>query len=195
MKSSIVAGAARSRSTGSVLQQALACTFFAAIVAVCARIAIPLPYTPVPITLQPLAIMLTGLFLGSRLGFLSLVEYLVAGALGAPVFAGGTGGLAYLAAVSTLGYLLSYPFAAFAVGKIAETGRSSFTRLFLACVAGIAVIYLGGNLYLAYWLRKGPLQTLLAGAGYFIAFDLVKAVIAAGVASTTAPRWFSFRGR
>jgi len=104
-------------------QLALACTFFAALVAVFARIAVPLPFTPVPFTLQPMAVMLTGMFLGKRAGFAALVEYLVAGTLGAPVFAGGGGGIAYLSSISSLGYLIAYPFAAYVVGWMAERSR------------------------------------------------------------------------
>src|SRR5437660_418359 len=84
-------------------QQALACTFFAALMAVSARIAVPLPFTPVPFSMQPLALLLTGMFLGSHLAFAALLEYVAAGALGAPVFALGGGGVAYLASVSSLG--------------------------------------------------------------------------------------------
>ena len=107
MPGSLIAAPSRPQSLPVTLaQQALACTFFAAVVAVCARIAIFVPpITPVPFTLQPLAIMLTGMFLGSWGGFFALLEYLAAGALGAPVFAGGEGGIAYMAAVVSLGYL------------------------------------------------------------------------------------------
>jgi biotin transport system substrate-specific component len=183
----------RTRTSAMLAQQALACTFFAALIAVFARISIYVPFTPVPFSLQPLAIMLTGLFLGSGPAFFALLEYLAAGALGAPVFAGGNGGFAYLATTSTLGYLLSYPVAAYLIGRIAETSRLSYVRLLLASFAGLAVIYLGGNAYLSLWLHKGALPTLLLGAAPFILFDAIKAAVAAGVASTTAGSWFSWR--
>src|SRR5579862_2185604 len=120
MKNSLAIAPARARSASWLAQQALACTFFAALVAVFARVAIYTPLTPVPFTLQPMAIMLTGLFLGSGPAFFALLEYLVAGALGAPVFAGGNGSFLYLATTPTLGYLLSYPVAAYATGWLAE---------------------------------------------------------------------------
>lgn len=186
MKSSLVAAPGRSRSgASSLIQQAIACTFFALLVAVFARIAIPLPFTPVPFTLQPMAVMLTGMMLGSRAGAAALLEYLAAGALGAPVFAGGMGGFAYMAHVSSLGYLIAYPVAAYVVGRIAEDGRVAYRRMLIAGLAGLAVIYLGGNAYLALWLHAGALQTLLMGAAPFIVFDVVKAAIAAGVAAQT----------
>ena len=174
---------ARTRSRDlSLVHQALLCTCFAAGVAVFARVAFPLPFTPVVFSLGPLAVMLTGMVLGSRLGFLALLEYLAAGALGAPVFQAGNGGMAYMLAAPTLGYLLSYPFAAAAVGLVSEAGRHGFVRLWLAGLLGLAVIYMGGNAYLSFWLQKGALQTLLFSAAPFVVFDVVKAAIAAGAA-------------
>lgn len=186
MKSSLVAAPARGRSSlSSLAQQAIACTFFAALVAVFARISIPLPFTPIPFTLQPMAVLLTGMLLGSRGGGVALLEYLAAGALGAPVFAGGMGSFAYLIATPTLGYLIAYPVAAYVVGRIAESGPARYKQMLLAGLAGLAVIYLGGNSYLAFWLHKGALPTLLLGAAPFILFDLIKAALAAAVAVPT----------
>src|SRR5581483_8034813 len=119
----VIAAAQERSRVSSLAQQALACTFFAALVAVFARISIYVPFTPVPFSLQPLGIMLTGLVLGANLGAIALLDYLAAGAVGAPVFAAGNGGLLYLMTTSTLGYLLSYPVAAYAIGRIAESGR------------------------------------------------------------------------
>ncbi|MGH2469300.1 MAG: biotin transporter BioY, partial [Chloroflexota bacterium] len=124
-----------------VVSPALACTFFALLVAVCARIAIPLPFTPVPFTLQPLAVALAGLLLGSKLGSLALLEYVLIGFAGAPVFAGGTGGLLYPASTGTLGYLLAYPAAAWITGRMAERSSGRFVALLLAGLAGLAVVY------------------------------------------------------
>lgn len=195
MKATVL-GRSRTRSLpASLAQQAAACTFFAALIAIFARIAIYTPLTPVPFTLQPMAIMLTGMFLGSGPGFFALLEYLAAGALGAPVFAGGNGSWLYLSTTPTLGYLLAYPVATYLTGRIAETSGLRYGRLLLAGLAGLAVIYLGGNLYLSIWLHKGALQTLLLGAAWFIGLDIVKAAVAAGVASTTAASWFGWRNR
>jgi biotin transport system substrate-specific component len=196
MRGSLVAAPARPQARiAQMAQLALACTFFAALVAVFARISVPLPFTPVPFTLQPMAIMLTGLFLGRGPAFFALLEYLAAGACGAPIFAGGNGGLPYILATSTLGYLLSYPIAAYCVGWVAERSGLRYARLLGAALVGLAVIYLGGNLYLSFWLHKGALQTLLLGAVPFIVFDVVKAALAAGVASTTAGSWFAWARR
>lgn len=194
MKNSLAIAPARLRTAGWLAQQALACTFFAALVAVFARVAIYTPLTPVPFTLQPMAIMLTGLFLGSGPAFFALLEYLVAGALGAPIFAGGNGGFIYLATTPTLGYLLSYPIAAYATGWLAERSGLRYPRLLGAALVGLAIIYLGGNAYLSVWLHKGALQTLLLGAGWFIGLDTVKALLAAAVASSSGS-WRAWRKR
>jgi biotin transport system substrate-specific component len=195
MRSSVQAAAARRPFAATLAQQALACTFFALLVAVFARIAIPLPFTPVPFSMQPLAIMLAGMFLGARLGFIALAEYVAAGALGAPVFANGGGGIAYMASVSSLGYLLAYPPAAFVIGWLAERSGLKFGRLLLAGVAGLVVIYIGGDAYLSVWMHGDVAKAVVAGTLPFILFDVVKAAIAAGVASTTAGSWFAWRSR
>jgi biotin transport system substrate-specific component len=195
MKNSLVVAPTRARPAAWLAQQALACTFFAALVAVSARIAVPLPFTPVPFSMQPLAVLLTGMFLGSGGGFFALLEYLAAGTLGAPVFAAGGGGLAYLAAVSSLGYLLAYPAAAWVTGWLAERSGLRFGRLLLAGVAGLVVIYAGGDAYLAIWLHGDVAKALVVGTLPFILFDLVKAGLAAGVASSTASGWIGWQKR
>jgi len=171
----------------------MACTFFAALMATSARIAVPLPFTPVPFSMQPLALMLTGLFLGGRLGALALLEYLAAGALGAPVFAMGGGGVGYLASISSLGYLLAYPVAAWVTGRIAERGRTSFGRFLAASTAGLVLVYVGGDAYLWSWLHGSLATAVMAGTVPFIVFDVAKAVLAAGVASRASASWFAYR--
>ena len=196
MKGSLIAGPARPRALPAlVAERALACTFFATLVAVFARIAIPLPFTPVPFTMQPMAVMLTGMFLGSRLGCASLIEYLAAGALGAPVFAGGGGGLAYLASVSSVGYLIAYPFAVYVIGRMTERSPRRFGRLFAAALVGLVIIYAGGDAYLAVWLHGDMAKALVAGTLPFIVFDAVKAALAAGAAATTGSSWFAWARR
>ena len=175
----------------TLLWSVLTCTLFALMTGVFARIAVPLPFTPVPFTLQPMAVMLTGLLLGSRLGAAAMLEYVVIGALGAPVFAGGTSGLVSAAMVTgSLGYLISYPFAAWLIGRLSERSTRSFWRLTLAGGAGLVVVYALGVMYLAYWLRFIHLtpgwqvipQAIIQGTLPFILFDLAKAAVAAGIA-------------
>src|SRR5947207_15010486 len=95
------------------------------VVALCARVTIPLPFTPVPLTLQNFGVLLVGLTLGSRRSFAALALYLVEGAVGIRVFnPAGHGGVAQLFGV-TGGYLLAYPFVAALAGWIMERGKKS----------------------------------------------------------------------
>src|ERR1700691_1268387 len=96
-------------------------------VALCAHIAIPLPGTPVPLTVQNFGVLLVGLMLGSRRGFAALMLYLAEGAVGMPVFSPlGAGGIAQLFHGATSGFLLAYPLVAFVAGYVMEHGRKSF---------------------------------------------------------------------
>src|SRR5439155_14101562 len=128
---------------GAVLRRAAAVILGAALVAAAAQVAIPLPGTPVPMTLQPLAVLLVGGLLGRWLGAASLLLYLALGAAGLPVFTPvGLPGLGRLLG-PTGGYLLAYPLAAFAVGRIAgDAARRG--RTVLGVLAGLALIHLGG---------------------------------------------------
>src|SRR5512133_4188366 len=114
---------------------------FAAAVAAASQIAIPLPWTPVPITLQPMLVILAGMLLGPVAGAASMLLYLAAGAAGLPVFTpvGAPGFARFLG--PTGGYLIAYPAAAYIAGLLAQRATSLGGR-WLAAVAGIAVIYL-----------------------------------------------------
>ncbi len=149
--------------------------------ALMAQIAIPLPFTPVPITGQTLAVLLVGAALGSRRGALSMATYLLEGALGLPVFAGGAAGLVRLRGL-TGGYLLGFLAAAFITGWLAERGwdrRPSTTAL--AMLIGNAIIYLFGLPWLALFLGGflGPKGALALGLLPFIPGDLLKLALAA----------------
>src|ERR1035438_4230069 len=97
-----------------------------AVIAVCARLVLPLPFTPVPLTLANFGVLLVGLTLGSKRGFAAAALYLAWGTLGLPVFSpGGFGGIAQLLG-PTGGYLLAYPIVAFVAGWISERGAASF---------------------------------------------------------------------
>lgn len=127
------------------VRRAAAIVLGAALVAVAAQVAVPLPGTPVPMTLQPLAVLLVGGALGPRVGAASLAVYLAAGIAGLPVFTPSPvlpPGLGRLFG-PTGGYLLAYPVAAYAVGRLAADGRR-WARLGAAVLAGVALIHLGG---------------------------------------------------
>jgi biotin transport system substrate-specific component len=149
---------------------------FSVLNALAAQIAIPLPFTPVPITMQTFAVLLTGLLLGGRLGLLALLTYLAEGLSGLPVFAAGRAGPAVLAG-PTAGYLLAFPLASLVVGWLAERGwdrRPGTTAL--AMVLGNLVIYVGGVGWLAVLL--GPERAFTAGLLPFLPGDLLKLLLA-----------------
>lgn len=151
---------------------------FSLLMALSAQFVIPLPWTPVPITGQTFVVLLTGALLGSRLGALAMIAYLIEGASGLPFFRAGSGGMAYLIASPTTGYLLSYPAAAFVVGLLAEKG---WDRRFLTAAAAMAlgsiVILLSGWAWLARFV--GPAMAWQTGVAPFIIGDLVKIALAA----------------
>ena len=163
-----------------LLQRGLAIVLGAATVAAAAQAAVPLPGTPVPMTLQPLAVLVVGGLLGARLGAAALVLYLALGALGLPVFTpGGLPGAARLFG-PTGGYLLSYPVAAALVGWLVMAGRPTARafRLLLAAAAGMVVIHLGGSAQLAILTGDAGAATRY-GLIPFLTGDLLKIGIAA----------------
>ena len=157
-------------------RRALAVLLGVALVAIAAQVAIPLPGTPVPMTLQPLAVLLVGGLLGPRLGAASLLLYLALGAAGLPIFTPfGAPGVGRLFG-PTGGYLLAYPIAAYAVGRLAGDGRR-WARVALAVFVGLVLIHLGGLaqlLIITHSLRDAA----RLGTWPFLLGDLAKLVIA-----------------
>ena len=161
--------------------RALAALAGASAVAAAAQVALPIPGSPVPFTLQPLAVLVVGGLLGPRFGALSLVLYLTLGAVGLPVFTPfGAPGLARLVG-PTGGFLLAYPVAAAIVGwavrRESAERRVSFAFALLACLAGMAIIIAGGVAQLSILSGRGLALGLLP----FIWTDLVKVLLAAVV--------------
>jgi biotin transport system substrate-specific component len=155
-------------------------TFF---IALCARVTVPLPFTPVPLTLQNFAVLLVGLVLGSAGGFAALVLYLAEGMLGLPVFnPTGPGGLAQLLG-PTGGYLMAYPMVAFISGWIFERGGKTFRRAALAALAGEAALFAGGLSWLALVVRGSWVQAAHFGLYPFVFAEVAKIMAAAGLAT------------
>ena len=149
------------------------------VTAAAAQIEIRLPGTPVPITGQTFAVLLSGTVLGARRAFLAQALYLFEGAVGLPFFAGGAAGFVHLVG-PTGGYLAAFPFAAAMTGAFAEhqLDRTPF-RMFLTMIAGSAVIFGLGLGQLSRFVPAGSL--LSAGLLPFIPGDLIKAALAAAV--------------
>jgi biotin transport system substrate-specific component len=164
-------------------------------VAICAHIAIPLWFTPVPLTLQPFAVLLTGLTLGSRRGLAALVLYLAEGVAGLPVFNPlGPGGIAQLLG-PTGGYLMSYPIAAFVAGyaaerlPVAERRLSPALDILFGALSAELVMFVGGALW--FWtLTHYETKTILAMSVFpFLPGEAIKVAFA----SALALQWRRFR--
>ncbi len=159
---------------------------FAAAVAAASQVAIPLPWTPVPVTLQPMLVILAGMWLGPRAGAASMLLYLAAGAAGLPVFTPmGAPGIARFLG-PTGGYLIAYPAAAFVAGALTRRASSLGLR-WLAASAGVAVIFLGGIAQLS--ILSGSIgRAVQLGVTPFAALDLVKAFVAAVISGPRSAR-------
>lgn len=166
-----------------VVRQAGLVIGFSLLTALSAQIVIPT--WPIPITGQTFAVLLTGALLGSRLGAITMIVYLIEGASGLPFFRGGMGGLAHLMGPSG-GYLIAFPAAAFIAGAFAENG---WDRRFLTAAAAMAVgsmvILLSGFVLFLAVTRSSPSFVLLFETVLkFIPGDIVKILLAAAVLPT-----------
>ena len=165
---------------------------FAALVGAFAYVSFPNPFSPAPVTLQVLGVFLAGIFLGPVWGGVSIVLYLAAGAVGAPVFSGGNAGPTMLVG-RTAGYLWSYPVAAFLVGAIVHGGlsvgdprESGLVRLVGAMLVGTAIIYAFGTVGLMLVLGMGPVAAFMAGSAAFIPAEAFKIAAAVGIVRSDA---------
>jgi len=155
-----------------------------ALIAVCAHIALPLYFTPVPLTLQPLAVLVLALLLSPRLAAATLVTYLAEGALGLPVFtpSPAIAGLAHLFG-PTGGYLLAYPLAAAVISFLwRRTGRG-FAAAAISATAGNLIILASGALWLAALTHASVSAVLAMGVLPFLPGDALKIAAAAALAT------------
>lgn len=160
----------RSRATAVLLVVAAA-----ALTALAAQWRVHLPFTPVPITGQTFAVLLTGAALGSRLGASGQLLYVAVGALGAPVFSDGRGGIEMIQG-ATGGYLIGFIFAAGLIGWMAERRQDrSFPTMFTAFIAGSALIYIFGVVGLMAATEMDLTTAFANGVAPFLFGDLIKA--------------------
>jgi biotin transport system substrate-specific component len=168
---------------GSLLRGAGIALAGSALIAVCAHISIPLWFTPVPVTLQPFAVVLLGLLLGPQVAFGAALAYLAEGAAGLPVFTPyGPGGLAQLLG-PTGGYLLSYPLVAAMVSYLWARGARSFSRGVVVAGVGSLVTLTLGAVWLGVWTHHAPMVVLNQAVLPFLPGDVLKVVGAAGIAA------------
>lgn len=151
-------------------------------VALCARVTVPLPFTPVPLTLQNFGVLAVALLLGSNRGFAALALYLAEGAAGLPVFnPAGPGGIAQLFG-ATGGFLMVYPLVAFITGWVYEHSTRRFAWAALAGLAGEIVLFAGGLSWL-FVLTHSLSQAIRWGLYWFVFAEVIKVMLAAGVAT------------
>lgn len=159
---------------------------FALLTAIGAQIAVPLPGTPVPLTLQTLFVLLAGATLGPRLGMLSMTLYLVLGLTGYHAFALGSLGLAKLCG-PTGGYLVGFVLAQPTIGLLTGSGRVSWLRMVAAMLAGQDVIFTAGMIWLSACLGCGLWTTLALGLWPFLPGLILKTAVAAALAQRFPP--------
>jgi len=166
---------------GSAVHQVVIVVSASLFVALCARITLPLPFTPVPLTLQNFGVLLVGLALGPRRAFAALALYLLEGAVGLPVFnPAGPGGIAQLIG-PTGGYLMSYPFVAFVAGIVAGDAKN-FARTMLASIGAELLLFAGGIAWFSLFAGM-PAQKALSFTLYpFLFAEIIKIMTASALA-------------
>jgi len=177
-----------------ILRRTITIGLGAIVVAIAAQVVVPVPFSPVPMTLQPLAVLAVGGLLGAAGGLSALVLYLLLGILGLPVFAGGGSGAWHLLG-PTGGYLLGFPVAAAVTGALARPATASpgrvngrvVLRVLLACALGMAIIHIGGVSQLAV-LGGDPALAFRVGFVPFLTGDLAKVGLAAALILAAGPK-------
>ena len=178
MRSGVFTRAANEPLTRSrTVETAVWVAAFALATALSAQVRIPLPDTPVPITLQTFFVLLAGAVLGPGWGAFSMGLYLVIGTMGLPVFTGGGSGIAHLTG-ATAGYLLACPPAAYLAGMLTG-GTQKRSRLYPALLVSGLFILAAGTSWLALLLDLNLGAAAAAGFWPFLAGDLVKTAAAA----------------
>ena len=153
------------------------CAFFAALTGVLSQISIPLPFTPVPINLATISPLLAGILLGSKLGALSQLVYVLIGAIGIPVYANFTSGVGIVLG-PTGGYILGYVIAAFIVGMISKKLDRKMSKSIISMVLGIAGCYFIGSIWFMWVTNSGIKETLLLCVVPFLIGDGLKIIAA-----------------
>ncbi len=161
---------------------------FACLTGLVAQLRFYLPYTPVPVTGQVFAVLLSGVILGKWYGGMSQVFYTVLGVIGVPWFAGRTAGMAILTGV-TGGYIIGFIVASLIIGWFTDmyVKSRSFAGMFSIMLLGIVMVYLFGAVQLAFVLGVNAGKAIELGVVPFIAVDLYKALIASAIAAAVAP--------
>ena len=184
MTSPVLLDVVSNRADVSSAIRVTAVLFVTVLTIVAAQVSVPLPFTPVPFTLQPMVVLLGGAALGARLGMSAQILYLALGLAGLPVFAASPilpQGFGRLLG-PTGGYLMSYPLAALVTGYLAQRGLDRrYVTSVLAMAAGLAIVFACGVLWLAFSAHAGLAAAVSTGLIPFIPADIVKLLLAATV--------------
>ena len=170
------------------LRMTVYCALFTAFIIIGGYISIPIPVGPVPIALADFFVMLTGLFLGWKYALVSVVLYLVLGALGLPVFAGGRAGLAVIFG-PTGGFLFGYLLMAASIGFIAGKMQKSIAVYLFALITGNIFLYLAGVPWLKVVMNMSWAAAVAAGLTPFLIGMIIKIAVAAALARVLLPRF------
>ena len=184
------------RSNTSLAHKVILAFLVACFTGIMAQVVIPLPWTPVPITLQTFAVLMAGIFLGRYWGGISMMMYLVVGLLGIPWFAGASGGIEAIISASG-GYLLGFIFAALFLGYFVDRyvqSRKFLSMLGLMFFANFVLLYVPGLIQLNIWthsatgITPGIWELLLMGVLPFVAGDILKIGGAAALTKLVTPK-------
>lgn len=163
------------------IKHLLLVALFTSLTAIMAQIQIRIPFSPVPVTFQVLAVCLCSTLLGKKYSAISQVIYILIGIMGFPVFSGFNSGLGALAG-PTGGYIMSFPLSAYLIGFIIEkyTGNPKHPKLlyFAAMSAGLLLTYLFGTVWMAFILGLTAEKALIMGIGWYLPLDIAKLIIA-----------------
>jgi len=172
----------KSKLTVLGLREMILTAIFSTLTIVFAQISIKLPFSPIPITMQTLAVCLAAAILGKKYGTISQIVYVLTGVIGLPVFSGFNSGLGALLG-PTGGYIVSFPFTAFIIGYIMEKNkRSSKLSMFFSMLCGLVVCYTFGTLWLGFSLKLSFSKALVAGIGWYLPMDIIKVFLASFLA-------------
>jgi biotin transport system substrate-specific component len=178
-----ITGSAALTSVSPWLRSAAIVLAGSVLLAFCARVSVPLWFTPVPLSLQPFGVLLVGLLLSPRMATATVVAYLLEGAAGLPVFAPGPAGLAHLLG-PTGGYLLAYPLAAILISVLWRRAGRSFSGAFISAALGDIAILVCGALWLSIIGHASLWTALSLAAMPFLPGDALKVAAAAGIAAS-----------
>ena len=167
-------------------KELILCGIFAALIAILAQISIPLPFTTIPLTLQIVAIGVTGIILGSKCGFISILIYILIGAMGVPVFAGFKGGLSALFG-PTGGFILGFPIMVGIIGYVKEKFNSPMLTV-ISLVLGLFIDYITGTILFSLITGNTIINSIMLCVIPFIIVDFIKLGLAYIVGTTISKR-------